>query len=411
MTTTGSGNGNGTRPPVEPPKTIAVPAPARGEVVRQGFGTSEMERSAETASSAMASQARAAVEARYVMALKRPRDLLVARSALLKDCARASFAEAAIYRKPVGDGIEGPSIRLAEAAARAMTNIDVSTLAIYDDRDKRIVRVSATDLETNITFTKDVTVPKTMERSSLKPGQPALGSRMNSKGRPVFLVKAETDDDILNTENALASKAIRVCLLRLIPGDLLEEAMIEATKTLRTKDKEDPDAAIKTLCDRFELELGITPAQLSQYLGRPISEITVAEVAGMRKLFTALVQGEATWAEAMDNRSVATGGAAGASAPTSQAQATSNSAPAASPATGTAAPKQQSLDEVAAASRKKREQEAAAKAQATAGPRPVSASVSSDDDERSATDPLRTDPNWQPPSDDDVPPWGGGRGK
>lgn len=407
MTTTG--NGNGARPPVEPPKTIAVPAPARGEVVRGGFGTTEVERSAETASSAMASQARAAVEARYVMALQRPRDLLVARSALLKDCARASFADAAIYRKPVGDGIEGPSIRLAEAAARAMTNIDVSTLAIYDDRDKRIVRVSATDLESNITFTKDVTVPKTMERSSLKPGQMALGSRMNSKGRPVFLVKAETDDDILNTENALASKAIRVCLLRLIPGDLLEEAMIEATKTLRTKDKEDPDAAIKTMCDRFELELGITPAQLSQYLGRPISEITVAEVAGMRKLFTALVQGEATWAEAMDNRSVATGGAAGASSGREQQSSAGDAGGADKKPADPAKPKgQQSLDEVAAAARAKREAEA--KAKATPAGQAAPSGAPTDDDERRATDPLRTDPNWQPPGDDDVPPWGGGKG-
>lgn len=287
------------------PKVVTVPASRGAEIARQDFGGSQMTHTGETASTAMAAQATAAVQARHIMAMKNPRDLMAVRVRLLKDCGRPAFADAAIYHKPVGKGIEGPSIRLAEAAARAMTNVYSSVTAIYDDPTKRIVRVSATDLESNLTFDKDVTVPKTMERSKLKPGQTLIKHRINSQGNSVYLVEAETDDDILNSENALASKALRVCLLRLIPGDILDEAMREAYSTIEKGIKDDPDKALKSVCDWFDLQLGITPVQLAKYLGHPVAETTVAEIALLRKLFSALKDGETTWAEAMESKGTA----------------------------------------------------------------------------------------------------------
>lgn len=289
------------------PKAVTVPQVAvrGGEIERQEFGARQVQQTGETASTAMAAHVTASVQARYVMALKNPRDLMEVRVRLLKDCARPGFADAAIYHKPVGKGIEGPSIRLAEAAARAMTNVYSSVMAIYDDDRKRIIKVSATDLETNLTFDKDVTVSKTMERTKLKPGQIPLKQRQNSQGNTTFLVEAETDDDILNMENALASKALRVCLLRLIPGDILEEAMREAYNTIEKGITEDPDKALKSVCDWFDIQLGIKPAQLAKYLGHPVAETTVAEIGLLKKLFSALKDGETSWAEAMENKGVA----------------------------------------------------------------------------------------------------------
>lgn len=300
-------DGNGKQMVVpQGPKQVVVPtAPPSGggaEVVRRDFSGEQTMQTGETASTAMAAKATAAVQARYVMAMKNPRDLMEVRVRLLKDCARPGFADAAIYHKPVGKGIEGPSIRLAEAAARAMTNITSSVTTIYDDARKRIINVSATDLESNLTFDKDVTVSKTMERSQLKPGQVPLKQRINSQGNTTFLVEAETDDDILNSENALASKALRVCLLRLVPGDILEEAMREAYNTIEKKITEDPDKALKSICDWFDMQLRITPAQLAKYLGHPVAETTVAEIAMLKKVFSAIKDGETSWVEVMDNR-------------------------------------------------------------------------------------------------------------
>src|ERR1051325_11866299 len=79
---------------------------------------------AETASRAVAAREEAAVKARYIMALERPRDLDLVRQRLLKECERPGFAQVAIYAKPVGEKkVRGLSIRFAEAAIRNFTNV------------------------------------------------------------------------------------------------------------------------------------------------------------------------------------------------------------------------------------------------------------------------------------------------
>lgn len=274
--------------------------PQAGEVTRQDFGGNQLTRVAETATAALAAQAKAAVEARFIVALQRPRDTMQARQRLLDDCKRPAFADKAIYRKPIGQGVEGPSIRLAEAAARAMTNINTDVFAIYDDADKRIVRISAVDLEANLTYTKDVTVHKVVERSQVKEGQKVLGQRINSKGKPVFLVSA-TDDEILDRESALASKAMRTCLLRLIPGDILEEAQELCRQTMRNASAKDPAAAKKAMCDAFA-SIGVSVAQLADYLGHGVDNTTPDEIAHMRMIFTTIRDGESTWADEMESR-------------------------------------------------------------------------------------------------------------
>ena len=122
--------------------------------VRQDFGgTSSTLAAQETASAYVAAQAKAVVEARYVMALRRPRQWDQVRQDLLKECKRPSFAnnKSAYYRKPIGDGVEGLGIRFVEVALRCMTNVLVETTMIFEDESKEIHRVSVTDLESNLT--------------------------------------------------------------------------------------------------------------------------------------------------------------------------------------------------------------------------------------------------------------------
>lgn len=264
----------------------------------QGFGEQSLVHVAETSSTALAEQAKAAVQARWIMAMQRPRDLMQSRQRLLDDCARPGFAETAIYRKPVGDGVEGPSIRMAEAAARAMGNIYCEVTAIYDDAQKRIVRVSATDLEANLSFPMDVTIAKTIERSKPLPGRKIVGTRKNSKGYDVFIIEA-TDEEILDKERATASKAMRTCLLRLIPGDILEEAIERCYATRRGEIAKDPTQARKRMVDAFA-SLGISAAQLAEHLGHPVDATTPDELDRMRSLHAALKDKETTWSEVMD---------------------------------------------------------------------------------------------------------------
>lgn len=247
----------------------------------------------ETAQTAVAAQARAMVEARYVMALQRPRDTDAVRQGLLRDCARPGFADVARYHKPIGKGIEGPSIRFAEAAIRHMGNIDVQTPTVYDDASKRIVRVSVCDLETNANYSVDISVEKTVERSQLKEGQVSLGVRQNSYGKATYLVAA-TEDDLLNKQNALISKAIRTCALRVLPGDILEECMEKVKETQKNAAAVDPDGARKKLIDAFGA-LGVKAQALRAYVGHELDALTPAEIADLRTIYSSIKDGETTW--------------------------------------------------------------------------------------------------------------------
>lgn len=252
----------------------------------------------ETASAVLAAQAKALVEARFTIALNRPRDMDAVRERFLRECSRPSFAEVAIYHKPVGGGIEGPSIRFAEAAIQAMGNLTIDTPAIYDDSDKRILRVTVADMETNVVHSKDVTVAKRVERSFLAEGQTAIRTRVNSKGKPVHLVEA-TDDEILNQENALVSKALRTTGLRLIPGWLIDEAMDAIRATKQKRDAADPDAAKRKLLDAYRA-VGVSAEQVKEYVGHSLDALAPAELETLRGIYVALKDGDTTWKEVMD---------------------------------------------------------------------------------------------------------------
>lgn len=268
---------------------------------KEGFGTSEMTVAHETSATAVAVQARAKIEARYVVAMQRPRSWDDVRAKLMRDCQRPGFAEVARYSKPVGGSkIEGPSVRFAEAALRAMGNAVIETMVVWDDDEKRTVRVSVTDIENNLPYETDVVVQKTVERSSIKEGQTALAVRTNSSGKKVYIVRA-TDDDLLNKQNALISKALRTAALRLLPGDILEECMDMVLTTQQNRDAEDPDAARKRMVDAF-MKLNITPAQINEYLGHDVGQVVPAELADLRAIHTALRDGDTTWATVMESK-------------------------------------------------------------------------------------------------------------
>lgn len=255
----------------------------------------------ESAAFAMAAQQKAVVEARYKMALARPRDIDMVRQAMLKDARRPSFANVAIYHKPVGSkGIEGPSIRFVEAAIRNMTNILTETSTVSEDDERRVIRVAVSDLETNTYFSQDVTVTKTVERSKLPQGEKPIRVRTNSYGKPVYVLHG-TDDDILNKQNALISKAVRTLGLRLIPGDLVDEALFYVRQTMAKQDAADPDAAKNRLVDAFA-QLGVAVESLKDYVGHELSALDPNELQTLRAIYSAIKDGETTWKAVMDDK-------------------------------------------------------------------------------------------------------------
>lgn len=272
-------------------------------VVRNEFNTELA--APDTAATAVAAQAKALVEARYIMALRRPRDMDIVREKMLKECMRPSFASVARYVKPIGQDRSkwptGPSIRFAEAALRNMGNATIETMTVYDDREKRIVRVTVTDLEANVPYSQDITIAKTIERRRKKDGDVVLSQRTNSYGDTVYILEA-TDDDIINKQQALISKAIRTQGLRLIPGDIVDECMDQVVVTQKNEDAQDPDAAKRKLFDAFG-SLGVRAEQLKEYLGHDAATLAPKELVDLRALFAAIRDGESIWRDVMEERS------------------------------------------------------------------------------------------------------------
>lgn len=269
-------------------------APEVGTLESKALTTAEQSTAVvETSSTAIAAREKAAVEARFVMAINRPRDPDLARQRILKACRRPRFAESARYRKPVGGkSIEGLSVRFAEEVARLWGNIFIQASISFDDRERRIYKVVATDLETNTAQEQDVIVEKFVERRNVKQGDDVISSRLNKQGEKVYL-KAATDDEVLNKANAALSKARRNLIHTLIPSDIREEAEETALETVKNQDREDPDGARKRLLDAF-YQIGVGADKVKKWMNKPLDGLQPADLQLLRAAYMALKDGEAT---------------------------------------------------------------------------------------------------------------------
>lgn len=344
---------------------VTVPQP--GQVSRTEFGGTQMENRAETSATAMAAQAKAAVEASFIMAMRRPRDIDQVRSRLLKACSRPMFADAARYERPVGkekneetgqweDKIaEGLSIRFAEEAFRNMGNLDVDSITLYDDPRRKIVKFYAIDLENNSKWAKTVTIEKIKEQRNLRKGQSALGERINSYGDRVFIVEA-TPDDVTKKEGAEGSKAWRDQILRHVPADIKEECLQRIRKTVTDQAAADPEGEKKKILDAFT-GIGVEPIHLKEYVGHDLGTLSPAEIVTLRGVFTAIRDGQVTWATIIEQKRETSEGN-GKKEPTPPASAPTSMPPPAGaqqPAVESPKGQQQGLTGLAAQAKEKRE--------------------------------------------------------
>ena len=285
-----------------------LPATNEGAVIRQEFGASEIQQwTPETAASAVAAAAKAAVEARYILAMRNPRDWEDVRVRIKRECQRTGFAESAWYVKPIGKGVEGFSIRFAEAALRCMRNCYPETAVVYESAEQRIIQVTVTDLESNLTYSSQIVIQKAVERSKVPSGTTPISQRTNSQGKITYLIPA-TEDDLLNKQNALISKALRTATLRLLPGDIQDECEAIILQTRKTKVNQDPDGEKKRIVDAFST-IGIAPSDLALVLGHSLDRVQPAELLDLRNIYTAIKEGETTLERIMESRGLGTGSA------------------------------------------------------------------------------------------------------
>jgi len=253
---------------------------------------------ADPAAVSAAEIAKTRLQAAYQVAMHRPRNQEQARQNLLAACRRLKFAEKAEYSKPVGGSrIAGPSIRFAETALREWGNIRSDISVVFEDDKVRRIQVNLIDFETNAQFTKELTIAKIVERKFPKDRE-VVGERQNSRGEKVFIVKG-TDDEIANKEAAMISKAVRNEGLRLLPADIIDEALEVARETLAKNIKEDPEGNKRKVIDAFST-LGVKVASLEKFLGHEMDICSPAEIQELRNIFGSIKDGEASWSDYME---------------------------------------------------------------------------------------------------------------
>ena len=245
---------------------------------------------------AAAESAKARIQSAYLIALHKPRNQDQARDSILKACRRPAFAEKVEYSRPVGGkAIKGPSIRFAEVALKEWGNTMTETMIVYEDDHVRRIKVFCTDLETNLTYSKEIVVEKTVERRNPDKTRETIGQRVNSTGETVYIVKA-TEDELHNKEAIAISKAVRNEGLRLIPSDIIDEGIEQARTTLKNRDSHDPATAKKRILDSFS-DIGVQPKDIEVYLGHRTDTLTPAELQDLRSMYRAIREGEARWTD------------------------------------------------------------------------------------------------------------------
>lgn len=274
--------------------------PERNAIVKRSFeGVATIMQNAAT--QALVAKATADINARWMIARHAPRDVEAARQSLMLECKRPGFASKAIYAVPRGGGrVSGMTIRFAEAAMAAYGNMSVEAMTLYDDDEQRVVRVTVTDYQTSVTWSRDITVPKTKEVKQLKPGERAISERVNSSGQMTYKVEA-TDDDVAVKEASAISKASRTGILRIVPGWMVAECRAVCERTQTDKAAADPEAYRRKAVDAFN-SLGLKIQWLVEYLGKPVDQATAEELADLERLYRAIKEKETTPAAAMASR-------------------------------------------------------------------------------------------------------------
>ena len=218
-------------------------------------------------------QARAVaeVQAALVIAASRPRNELRARDRLLQACQRVNLASGALYQYTRGGAsVSAPSIRLAEAAARAWGNMNYGFRELSRRPGESECEAFAWDLETNTKAVRQFSVRH--RRDTRKGGYDLTDER-----------------DIYELMANQAQRRVRAAILEIIPGDIMEDAVAECEKTLKASVGDVADATAK-LVQAFA-DMGVSREALEKRLGHRIDSIQPAQIIGFRKIYVSIKEG------------------------------------------------------------------------------------------------------------------------
>ena len=222
---------------------------------------------------AMVAQSREMAEAVASMQMAKmcPRDIVAARDRILNACTRPKLAETACYTYTKGGAeVSGPSIRLAEMLAQNWGNMTFGIRELEQRNGESTCEAFAWDMETNARQTK---VFQVRHIRHTRQGDKAL-----TDPRDIYELVANN-----------GARRLRACILGVIPGDIVEEAVQACDLTLKTKFEVTPER-IKALTEKFA-EYKVTTEQIEKRIQCRIQAMKPAQMASLGKIYNSLKDG------------------------------------------------------------------------------------------------------------------------
>lgn len=213
----------------------------------------------------------AEVQAAMILARQFPRNENESLDRMMIAFQRPALAEAALYSYSRGGAeVTGPSIRSAEAMARAWGNLQYGVRELSQGNGESTIEAFAWDIETNVRQIKTFQVKH---------------ERYARKG----VTKLTDPRDIYEMVANQGARRLRACILGLIPADIVDACVEQSEQTLKAKTDTSPEA-LKKLVIAFEV-YGVSAEMIAKRIQRSLESITPAQVVGMRKIYNSLRDG------------------------------------------------------------------------------------------------------------------------
>jgi len=217
----------------------------------------------------------AEVQSQIFLAKQFPRNEVQAEIKILNACKRKSLAETALYSYPRGSTtVTGPSIRLAEAIAQYWGNINFGIKEVEQKNGISTVVAYAWDMESNTRQEKVFQVKH--ERYA--------------KGK---MTKLTDPRDIYELTANNGARRLRACILGVIPGDIIDNAMAQCQQTLQSAYEEPLKDRVIKILQWFQKQYGITQEMVEARLGHNIESFTEQDFVTLRSINQSLKDGMA----------------------------------------------------------------------------------------------------------------------
>ena len=212
------------------------------------------------------------VQAAMIIAKRFPRDERKSLDRILNSCTRPGLAEQAVYSYARGGSdISGPSIRLAECIGQQWGNLQFGIRELEQRDGESTVEAFAWDMETNTRQVKVFQVPHIRYSK-------AKGNTTLTDPRDIYELVANN-----------GARRLRACILGVVPGDVIDEAVRQCEATQKASADTSPEAQKKILASFSGF--GVTKEMIEKKIQRRIDAITPAQVIQLRKIHTSLKDG------------------------------------------------------------------------------------------------------------------------